>query len=81
MHRLCNSLMLIKQIPGEIPSPYALELAGNARAAAAEWAAIGCPYEQALALARMGEADAVAEATRILESLGAAAAVRAIRRR
>jgi hypothetical protein len=67
--------------PAEIPRPYALELAGDPIAAAAEWAAIGCPYEQALALARSDEGNAVAEGTRILERLGAVAAVRAIRRR
>jgi hypothetical protein len=71
----------LPQTPAEIPRPYALELAGDPIAAAAEWSAIGCPYEQALALARSAEGNAVAEGIRILESLGAVAAVRAIRRR
>jgi tetratricopeptide (TPR) repeat protein len=69
----------LSQAPGELPRPYALELAGDPRGAAAEWAAIGCPYEQALALARSEDAGAVGEATRILERLGATVGARAIR--
>ncbi len=36
--------------PEWIASPYALQIAGNWRAAAHEWERLGCPYEQAMAL-------------------------------
>src|SRR5262249_14022209 len=34
----------------QVAVPYALEMAGDWRAAAAAWEQLGCPYEQALAL-------------------------------
>jgi DNA-binding NarL/FixJ family response regulator len=60
-------------------TPYALEAAGDWRAAAAEWARLACPYEQALALAQ-GDEAALREALAILEALGANAATEAVRR-
>ncbi len=70
----------LSQAPGGIPRPSALALGGDARATAAEWSAIGCPYEQGLALARSDDSDALAEGIHILENLGALAAVRAVSR-
>jgi DNA-binding CsgD family transcriptional regulator len=40
-----------EEIAAKVPEPYALELAGDWGAAAAQWATIGRPYDEALALA------------------------------
>ncbi|MBP6338650.1 MAG: AAA family ATPase [Vitreoscilla sp.] len=65
--------------PGRVETAYALEAAGDWRAAAAEWARLGCPYERALALAQGGE-PALREALVILEGLGANATAECVRR-
>jgi ATP/maltotriose-dependent transcriptional regulator MalT len=54
----------------EIAEPYALQIAGNWRAAADRWLEIGCPYEEAMALSD-GDESAQREALRIFEKLGA----------
>lgn len=51
-------------------APYRLQVAGRWQAAAAEWARLGCVYEQARALSA-GSPAAQAEALRIFERLGA----------
>jgi DNA-binding CsgD family transcriptional regulator len=66
--------------PQDIAEPYALEIGGDWRGAANAWHALGCPYEEANALASGGEAEQL-EALTILERLGAAAAANALRRR
>ncbi|HMN62264.1 MAG TPA: LuxR C-terminal-related transcriptional regulator, partial [Anaerolinea sp.] len=50
--------------------PFALQMAGDWRAAAEEWQGLGCPYEQARALAD-GDTRAQAAALNIFEQLGA----------
>jgi DNA-binding CsgD family transcriptional regulator len=50
--------------------PYGLELAGRHEAAAAEWARLGCPYYEALALAHTG-ATGRRRALVLLDGLGA----------
>jgi DNA-binding CsgD family transcriptional regulator len=60
--------------------PYALQLEGRWREAAAEWAAIGCPYEQARALAD-GDPAAQLDALAQYEQLGAKPAADALRKR
>ena len=50
--------------------PFVLEIQGNWRAAAALWEKLGCPYEQARALAQ-GNSEAQKEALLIFEQLGA----------
>jgi DNA-binding CsgD family transcriptional regulator len=57
----------------DVAPPYALELAGDWRAAAEAWEQLGCPYEAALV--RIGSADeqALGEAVRTLDELGATA--------
>ncbi|MGZ3627724.1 MAG: helix-turn-helix transcriptional regulator [Ktedonobacteraceae bacterium] len=65
---------------GSIAEPFARQIAGDWREAAALWAQIGCPYEQALALAD-GDAEAMREALVLLEQLGAQPAVAIVRRR
>src|SRR5262249_13962877 len=39
------------EISGKIAAPYALQISGNWRAAAEAWKPVGCPYEEAMALA------------------------------
>ena len=60
--------------------PHALQLEGRWREAAAAWAAIGCPYEQARALAD-GDAAAQLDALALYETLGARPAADALRKR
>lgn len=62
-----------------IPLPYALEIAGDWRAAADEWARISCPFEQALALL-LGDEVAQRAALAIFERLGALPAAEIARR-
>jgi tetratricopeptide (TPR) repeat protein len=71
----------LPRLPDNIPRACALEVAGDAPGAAAEWARLGCTYEQALALAHTGVPESVLESARMLERIGAAAAVRVLRRR
>ena len=63
-----------------LAGPYVLEAAGRARDAAQAWARLGCPYEQALALASGGEAD-LREALQCFDKLAAAPAAEVVRRR
>jgi len=63
-----------------LPPPCRLELAGDHRAAAEAWAALGCRYEQGLALLGGDEADQHA-ALALFDEIGAAAAARIARRR
>jgi len=51
--------------------PYALMAAGRWAEAAAAWAAAGCPYEQALALAESPDPDDLLAALATLDRLGA----------
>jgi DNA-binding CsgD family transcriptional regulator len=54
-----------------VPEPFALELAGRPEDAADAWAALGCPYEAALALADAGDEPALRLAHDRLQELGA----------
>jgi DNA-binding CsgD family transcriptional regulator/tetratricopeptide (TPR) repeat protein len=56
--------------PKWIAKPYSLQLAGDWEGAAVEWERLGCPYEQARALAE-GEGAARLAALEIFERLGA----------
>lgn len=67
-------------VPLPCAEPFALQLAGRWRDAAANWAALGCPYEQARALAE-GDAEAQLEALNLFDDLGARPAADALRRR
>jgi DNA-binding CsgD family transcriptional regulator len=59
------------QLPEGAPEPYALHFAGRYRAAASAWEAIGCPYQQALALADSEGEEDLRRALEIFQSLGA----------
>ena len=65
-------------IEQQIAEPYALQIAGNWRAAADRWKEIGCPYEEATALAD-GDDAAQLEALAIFEKLGASPAAERLR--
>jgi hypothetical protein len=59
--------------------PYRLLLAGDWRAAAGAWDALGCTYEQALTLA-LGDEEACRQALGLLDGLGARQTAQRIRR-
>ncbi len=60
----------LQAAPFHAAEPFALQIAGDWRAAAAAWEEIGCPYEVALALAD-GDVEAMLEAVKIFDALGA----------
>jgi len=66
------------ELPVTIITPYSLQRSGHWRAAAAAWEEIGCPYEEAIALA---DGDEVAQLTslELLEKLGARPAAEMVR--
>jgi DNA-binding NarL/FixJ family response regulator len=66
--------------PGECAEPYALQMAGQWREAAQAWQQIGCPYEQARALAD-GDEPAQRSALTLFDALGARPAAEALRLR
>ena len=72
--------LTVEAFPG-CPEPWAAGLRGDWRAAATGWERIGDPYEQALELADSREPGPTLEALRVLEDLGAHAAVRWVRQR
>jgi DNA-binding CsgD family transcriptional regulator len=64
-----------------VARPYALQIAGDFAAAAAAWHELGCPYEEACALAESDDPALVRRGAAIFEELGARPALRhAIRR-
>lgn len=69
----------LTEIPPGAAEPYRLLLTGDWRGAARAWAVLGCPYEQALALANADEDDALARSLRLLDDLGAERAARQLR--
>ncbi len=71
----------LEELPADVAEPYAMEIAGDWRAAAGAWRALGCPYEYACLLAWHGVETEQREALTILEQLGAAPAARSLRRR
>ena len=56
--------------PAVVAEPYRLLLAGDWRAAADAWRELGCPYQQALALACGDQDEALLEALALLDGLG-----------
>ncbi len=62
------------------PRPFLLQVKGDWQAAAAAWGRLGCPYEQARALAD-GDMPARLAALEIFDRLGAAPAAAALRQR
>jgi DNA-binding CsgD family transcriptional regulator len=68
-------------VPSGAPKPWALLLAGRARASAAAWARLGCPYEQGVALAASDDPDDLRSAFERFDVLGARPAAAATTRR
>ena len=66
--------------PNNIAKPYLLQINGNWKGAADEWKKLGCPYEEALALAD-GNEDSKRKALTILESLGATATINLLKQK
>ncbi len=69
---------------GELPEadePYAAELRGNWKQAAAEWARLGCPYDSAIALLSSDDETAMRVALDQLQELDARAAAGIVARR
>ena len=64
--------------PAGAAEPYALQMAGDWPAAAAAWRELGCPYEQALALADSPAERDLLAALDLLEGLGARPAADAV---
>lgn len=64
-----------------LPAPVALQIAGETPAAAAAWAALDCPYQQALALADGEDEAGLRQALEICDRLQAAPLAGIIRRK
>ena len=69
---------LASPVAGELPEPYALELAGRAQDAASRWAELGCPYESAVALAACRRRGVAAHRARAAARRSAPAATAAV---
>ena len=67
-------------VPEWTAVPFARQMAGDWQAAAAAWEALGCPYEQARALAD-GDSEAQKAALAILEQLDAQPLAEAVRQK
>jgi DNA-binding CsgD family transcriptional regulator len=67
-----------KETHEQLAAPYALQMSGDWRAAAEAWREIGCPYEEAMALAD-GDESAQLAALEIFERLGAGPATERLR--
>ena len=68
----------LSSAPGPIAEPFARQISGDWQGAAALWAEIVCPYDQALALID-GDASAKLSALSIFERLGAQPALALLR--
>jgi DNA-binding CsgD family transcriptional regulator/tetratricopeptide (TPR) repeat protein len=75
--RLCGNPVVA---PAWSASPFTLQMSGDWRRAAEQWARLGCPYEQARALAD-GDTDAQLAALEIFDRLGAGPAAAVLRQR
>ncbi|MGZ3677395.1 MAG: ATP-binding protein [Ktedonobacterales bacterium] len=69
----------LTDVPQGIATPFALQIAGDWRAAAGFWERVDCPYEQAMALMD-GDEPAQRRALAIFERLGARPATDLVRR-
>src|SRR5262249_56282904 len=67
-------------VAGDAPGPWASELSRDWAAAAESWRRLGCPYEEALALAE-GDVSALRRAHDLLIELGAAPAAAIVARK
>ena len=72
---------IVDELPPDLVGPHALQLAGDWKAAAAGWAALGCPYEEALALSETDDEGGLREALSRARQLGAGALAAQVSRR
>ncbi|MEO7371814.1 MAG: AAA family ATPase [Ilumatobacteraceae bacterium] len=72
---------VVEDAPSCAAEPWALLLAGRAAESAAAWSALGCPYEQAIALASSDEPADLRAAFELFDSLGADPAAAIVVRR
>ncbi|HVS32207.1 MAG TPA: AAA family ATPase, partial [Thermoanaerobaculia bacterium] len=70
----------LSELPDLAALPFATHARGDLRRAAEEWGALGCPYQQAMALLD-GDADTAAEGLAMLERIGAGGVAALMRRR
>jgi DNA-binding CsgD family transcriptional regulator len=70
----------LAETPPGAAGPFALQMGGDWRQAAEAWERLGCPYEQALALAD-GDENAQMEALEIFQKLAARPAAEFVRKR
>jgi DNA-binding CsgD family transcriptional regulator len=66
------------ECPAPPAEPYALLLDGHPQKSATAWAALGCPYEEAQALAETNEEEPMRQALSIFQSLGATPAAKLV---
>ena len=62
---------IVDELPPCLDEPWASQVAGDWRTAAARWNTLGCPYEEALALSESDDPDALAHALDLCRQLGA----------
>jgi DNA-binding CsgD family transcriptional regulator/tetratricopeptide (TPR) repeat protein len=62
---------VLTEPPAEAAEPFALQIAGDWQGAAAAWAALGCPYEEARALADADDEAALRRSLATFDCLGA----------
>jgi DNA-binding CsgD family transcriptional regulator/tetratricopeptide (TPR) repeat protein len=72
---------LREELPVDVPDPWAAELAGDVRRAAACWGELNAPYEAALAIACADSGDLLRRALDELRELGARPAAAIVDRR
>ena len=72
---------LLQEAPAGAAEPYAIQIAGGWERAAELWAAMGCPYEAALALADADDEATLRRSLEELQRLGASAAAAIVARR
>src|SRR5262249_22510225 len=71
----------LDRAPRGIARPFAPHIAGDWRAAAGAWETLGCPYEQAVALADSDEESPLRAALELLKRLDAAPMMAILRRK
>jgi len=72
---------LLDKVPARVARPFALQMAGDWQSAARAWEAIGCPYEQAMALADSDDEGPLRAALEIFERLEASPMAAIVRRK
>ena len=68
-------------LPPQGATPYVQHMEGDPGGAAKAWVALGCPYEQAIALLDLSDTAATSEALELVEELGATPLIQVVRRK